>query len=350
MTLYGGILLLPLALVGLVTVDRRRLHFVVMAIVMLLFTLGTLISIAAFRVWPGMRFFRHIALVSPFVKVLLIFVAGIGFERLFGRGGTDRKWMMRAAAIAAAIVLIAGAWLALDLAQSPSTLLHYMDPDPVIDRPDHMYDPLLVARRLHASAALAVAGAAMIAAAAFTPNRLRAVMMAVAVSFVAVDVYYFKFNHLLTRSDVVPQPARAVLRPAPMTFPQRRDLELRAALLTSGRLRATLTFNHVLRQSLQGRAARGTQYLDEPRLPLHRRGRILVQDGLLASPSRSVDENVLGRTDRRCGRRCRRESISATWPSRSGALALERSQASRPTRSASSPPPTPSDRRPNWRR
>ena len=84
MTLYGGILLLPLALVGLITVDRRRLHFVVMAIVMLLFTLGTLISIAAFRVWPGMRFFRHIALVSPFVKVLLIFVAGIGFERLFG--------------------------------------------------------------------------------------------------------------------------------------------------------------------------------------------------------------------------------------------------------------------------
>ena len=168
--------------------------------------------------------------------------------------------MTRAAAIAAAIVLLAGAWLALDLAQSPSTLLHYMDPDPAIDRPDHMYDPLLVARRLHASAALAIAGAAIIAAAALTPSRLRAVTMAVAVSFVAVDVYYFKFNHLLTRSDVVPQPARAVLRPAPMTFPQRRDLELRAALLTSGRLRATLSFNHVLRQSLQGRTARGTQY------------------------------------------------------------------------------------------
>ena len=121
MTLYGGILLLPLALVGLVTVDRRRLHFVVMAIVMLLFTLGTLISTAAFHVWPGMRFFRHIALVSPFVKVLLIFVAGIGFERLFGTC-TDRRRIVRAAAIAAAIVLLAGAWLALDLAQSPSAL------------------------------------------------------------------------------------------------------------------------------------------------------------------------------------------------------------------------------------
>ena len=115
-----------------------------------------------------------------------------------------------------------------------------------------MYEPLLVARRLHASAALAIAGAAIIAAAALTPSRLRAVMMAVAVSFVAVDVYYFKFTHLLTRSDVVPQPARAVLRPAPMTFPQRRDLELRAALLTSGRLRATLSFNHVLRAVAAG--------------------------------------------------------------------------------------------------
>jgi hypothetical protein len=45
-----------------------------------------------------------------------------------------------------------------------------------------------------------------------------------------------------------------------MTYQPRRDLDVRAALIRSGRLRATLTFNRVLRNSLQGRAARGTQY------------------------------------------------------------------------------------------
>ncbi len=258
MTLYGGILLLPLALVGLLTADRRRVHFVVLAIVMLLFTLGTLVSVAAFNVWPGMRFFRHIALVSPLVKVLLVFVAGIGFERLFEPH--DRRALVRAAGLAAAIVLFGGAWLALNLARSPVTILHYMDPDPVIDRPDHMYEPTLVARRLHASAALAAAGALIVGAAAFTPRRLRVVVLAIVLGFVTYDVYRFKFTHLLTRSDVVPQPARVAVRPAPMTLPPRRDPDLRAALLTSGRLRSTLSFHHVLRRSLQDQVARGTQY------------------------------------------------------------------------------------------
>jgi hypothetical protein len=259
MTLYAGILLLPLTLVGLVTVDRRRFHFVVAATVMLLFTLGTVVSVAAFRVWPGMRFFRHIALVSPLVKVLIVFVAGIGLERLLDFA-PPRRTLVRVSAIAAAIVLLAGAGVALNLARSPSPQLHYMDPDPAIDRPDHMYDRQLVAARLYTSSALAIAGAVVLAAAAFTPRRGRAAAIAVALSFAAADVYYFKFTHLFTRSDVVPPPARIALRPAPMNYPPRRELNVRAALAKSGRLRATMTFNRVLRNSLQGRAARGTQY------------------------------------------------------------------------------------------
>ena len=264
---------------------------------MLLFTLGTLVSTAAFHVWPAMRFFRHIALVSPLVKVLLVFVAGIGFERLFERH--DRRAFVRAAGLVASIVLLGGAWLALDLARSPVTILHYMDPDPVIGRPDHMYELTLVARRLHASAALAAAGALIVGATAFTPRRLRVVVMAIVLGFVTYDVYRFKFNHLLTRSDVVPPPARIAVRPAPMTVPRRRDPDIRAALLTSGRLRSTLTFHQALRRSLQGRVARGTDTgpLTRSSSPTKR---ILVQDGLLAASGRPVDADVLGRTDRRC--------------------------------------------------
>jgi hypothetical protein len=259
MTLYGGILLLPLSLVGLLTVDRRRVHFVVLAIVLLLFSLGTLVSIAAFNIWPTMRFFRHIALVSPLVKVLLVFVAAIGFEQIVG-APPGRRALVRAAGLAAAVVLLGGAWLALSLARPPVTQLHYMDPDPASDRPDHMYEPALVARRLHASAVLAAAGALIVGAAPFTTRRVRLVVLTIVLGFVAADVYRFKFDHLLTRSDVVPPPARAAVRPAPMTVPRRRDPDVRAALLTSGRLRSTLTFHHALRRSLQSQAGRGTQY------------------------------------------------------------------------------------------
>ena len=260
MTLYAGILLLPLTLVGMATVDRRRLHFVVVAAVMLLFTLGTVVSVAAFHMWPGMRFFRHIALVSPLVKVLAVFVAGIGFERLLDRGSGWRQAQVRAWASAAAIVLLGGAWLAWHVAQSPAALPRYMDPDPTVDRPDHMYDARSVAARLHTSSALAIAGAAILIAAAYAPRRRRALVLAVAVSFAAGDVYYFKFTHLFTRSDVVPRSARVAMRPAVITYQPRRELDVRASLAKSGRLRATLIFNRTLRNSLQGRAARGTQY------------------------------------------------------------------------------------------
>src|SRR5581483_11721081 len=71
MTLYSGILLLPLCLLGTTVVDKSRLHLLLVTIVLLLFTLGTFVSTALFYLWPGMKFFRHIGLVSPLVRVFL---------------------------------------------------------------------------------------------------------------------------------------------------------------------------------------------------------------------------------------------------------------------------------------
>ena len=90
-TLYAGILLAPLLLSGLIVVDRRRLHLVLTAGMLLLFTLSTPISRFAYYGWPGMRYFRHIGLVSSLVKVLFCFVAAIGFERLFAAGATREQ-------------------------------------------------------------------------------------------------------------------------------------------------------------------------------------------------------------------------------------------------------------------
>ena len=54
-TLYSGILILPLTLVVVLVVDRHRVHFLLVALVLLLFTLGTPVASALFYTWPGMK-------------------------------------------------------------------------------------------------------------------------------------------------------------------------------------------------------------------------------------------------------------------------------------------------------
>ena len=268
MTVYAGILVAPLLLAGVLTVDRRRVHFVLLAATLLLFTLGTFVATASFYLWPGMKYFRHIGLVSPLVRVLFCFVAGIGFEALFD--ARDRRaFAVRTAAIGSALLLLAGAWLAQDLARS-ERMLSYIDPraEPGIDRPDHAYEPRLVARRLRSAAIVALAGACVVGVVPIVMRRrpftgseaARATAIAAVLAFVAVDVYRFKFEYLIDRSERVPSASRSVVRAAPMPFPRRRSADLQAALFSNPRLQATLSFNRALLMHTMGRGARGTIY------------------------------------------------------------------------------------------
>ena len=270
MTLYAGILVAPLLLVGVFVVDRRRIHFVMLAIALLLFTLGTFVSAASFYLWPGMKYFRHVGLVSPLVKVLCCFIAGIGFEWLYDARLRRSALTLYVAAATASLLLVTGAWLAYDLASTPNGLLAYMDPraDPGIDRPDHVYQPRIVSRRLRSAAVLALAGALVagvmpiaLRLGPFTRSRAaRLAAVGAVLMFVTVDVYRFKFDHLFERSDVVPPSARFITHAAPMTFQRRRDTDLQSAVFSSPRLQAALGFNRTLLQYIKGRAARGTLY------------------------------------------------------------------------------------------
>ncbi len=264
MTLYAGILMAPLLLIGLIVVDRRRIHFVVAAIVLLLFTFGTVVSIVAFHAWPGMRFFRHIALVSPLVKVLFCFVAGIGFEWLLDASPL-RTPRLRVASAVTALLLLGSAALALTLADSGGYL--ELVSAASTDGSIHADEPGPVARRLRSSGVLAIAGGLIIGA---TPivlgfrrfrdsDRLRLAALGAVLLFVTADVYRFKFDHLFRRSDAIGPAARFVTRPSPMTFPETRA-DLTGTILNSPRMQATLGFNRLLLSYIQGRSARGTQY------------------------------------------------------------------------------------------
>lgn len=269
-TLYAGILFAPLVLCGVVAVDRRRLHLVLLAATLLLFTIGSFVSVALFYAWPGMHYFRHIGLVSPLVKVLCCFVAGIGFEWLFDPASPRPRWAVVAAATAGALLLVAGAALATRVARSGPELGGYIDrlSDPGVDRPMHTRQPDTLVRRLRSSAKIALVGAGVVGVvpiwlgAAWMTRRPRArvAVVGAVLAFAAADVYRFKFDFLADHGEVVPANDAFVVRAAPLTYPPRRDRSLQRSASSSARLMATVEFNRVLRQQLQGVFAPGAKY------------------------------------------------------------------------------------------
>ncbi len=82
--LYIGILCVPFILMGLISnSNRQNIHFFLIIVIMLLFSKGTSISVFFYYGWPMMKYFRHLALVSPIIKIFLCFLAGFGFDAVF---------------------------------------------------------------------------------------------------------------------------------------------------------------------------------------------------------------------------------------------------------------------------
>ncbi len=83
-TLYIGFLSLPLIILGLLFHPGREKYPVLLVVlIMLLFSMASFVSIFFYYTWPLMKFYRHLALVSPIIKLFLCFLAGFGFEVMF---------------------------------------------------------------------------------------------------------------------------------------------------------------------------------------------------------------------------------------------------------------------------
>jgi hypothetical protein len=83
-TLYIGILCVPFILLGLIfNLNKQNAHFFLTIIILLLFSMGTFVSIFFYYSWPMMKYFRHLMLVAPVIKVFLCFLAGFGVDAVF---------------------------------------------------------------------------------------------------------------------------------------------------------------------------------------------------------------------------------------------------------------------------
>jgi hypothetical protein len=269
-TLYAGMLMAPLLLSALTAIDRRRLHLVLTAAMLLLFTLSTPISRLVFYAWPGMWYFRHIGLVSSLVKVLFCFVAGLGFERLFRSEPTTRRATVRAVAVLGATGLAMCAWWAVNTASSAAAMDRYVAGISVHEaaRPVHTFDRDELARRLRLGAGWTVAGAVVVGlipwfltSRRFTSRRLRQTALCAVLAFVAIDLYQFKFAYLFDRSDGIGPEQRYVMASSPMPYQRRRVMDLHQARAEGqSRLVETIGFNRLLRLLFEGEGPHGTHY------------------------------------------------------------------------------------------
>jgi hypothetical protein len=269
-TLYAGMLLFPLLLSGLAIVDRRRIHLVLAAGLLLLFTLSTPISRIVYYAWPGMWYFRHIGLVSSLVKVLLCFVAGLGFESVFASESGRRRSTARTVAVLGAVVLAIAAWWMVSTSLSAAAVDRYASGISVAEvvRPLYMFNPDELAGRLRSAAKWAVAGAVIAGVVPlvltyrrFATSRVRQAALWLVLGFVAIDLYEFKFAYLFDRSDAIGAEQLHVVQPSPTPFSSRRLLDLHQAR-TEGhsRLVATIAFNRLLRRWFEGKGPNGAQY------------------------------------------------------------------------------------------
>lgn len=82
-TLYIGIICLPMILIALLNFkDRKSLPLKLTAIIFILFGMGTIISQLYYYSFPLMKFYRHLSLTSPIIKLFLCILAGLGLDQI----------------------------------------------------------------------------------------------------------------------------------------------------------------------------------------------------------------------------------------------------------------------------
>lgn len=86
-TLYIGILPLPLILLGLLRGNRQKRHFAALSLVLFLFSGGGAVASFFYYAWPLMKYYRHLYLIRPFVKMFFCFLAGFGLESVLQQDG-----------------------------------------------------------------------------------------------------------------------------------------------------------------------------------------------------------------------------------------------------------------------
>jgi hypothetical protein len=119
-SLFVGYLALPLVAISIIATDRHRIQFLVIAAVFALLAYGVKpVAFLYFYLWPLGKFYRHLALVVPFVRLCLCFMLGFGVDWVLRKDPPSTraprdKWLLSAGSVVLLLISVALFWIRID--------------------------------------------------------------------------------------------------------------------------------------------------------------------------------------------------------------------------------------------
>lgn len=233
-TLYVGLLSLPLLAVGFIlSLKRRYAHVYVLCSFLFLFGIGGIVAIEAYRLWPFMKYFRHIGLTGSLTRLFLCFAAGCGFEAVFQ--GNESKRRLRVAAALFGVVLCAlGVGLFYHAthpaaAQRILNAMHTQTPTSLYAAswPTYtgIFEPRILRNRLVVSGCFAILGGILLGGRAYlSGQRARKILAAAALVLVMLDVYVYKCGEVWLRTTSLPSQDTDLLAFQELPYRSRRSV------------------------------------------------------------------------------------------------------------------------------
>ncbi len=104
-TLFLGFLLPPLAILTLFWGPRKKeFHMIILIFILLMISFGTVLSVLVYKFWPFMKYYRHLPLLSPLIKLFICLLIGLGIDTLV----KDRPYVQRPKRFMVSVLVSAG--------------------------------------------------------------------------------------------------------------------------------------------------------------------------------------------------------------------------------------------------
>jgi len=231
-TLYIGLLCVPFILCGFISnTNRQNIHFLLTMVILFLFSMGTFVSVFFYHAWPMMKYFRHLALVSPLVKDFLCFLAGFGFDAVFFN---QSRWknpfiMKSVTAFVSLLMLGLSLWLFLlsHHYEVCVNLLKNMAPAETETLPffTGIFNENTIIPMINHVTLIALTGAVLFAVIPFVKKRNSFILLAVLLSALNLaDIYGFKFSEIKLKTISLNRELSKIIDFQPVTYSRRRDI------------------------------------------------------------------------------------------------------------------------------
>lgn len=240
-TLYMGILALPLMLLGLLRMKRPFAHVPCIIVFCILLSSASPLATLCYHLWPLMKYYRHLSLISSLTKLFLCFLAGYGMDALIAPLAAGQKSLTAQIVLKTAAIILLGfaaylfcmsyrydaatQWLH-EMSRGLIKLGRYEVPIPTAYNSVYIRNvlsPDVLHWQLMKSAVLCLLAAALSLAIGGSRRRAWPGLIALVLIVQAADLLEYKINETQLRTTVLRKPYDRLLNFQPMPYPVRRS-------------------------------------------------------------------------------------------------------------------------------